>query len=125
MEILLELILEALLELVFEVGGAALDGSLNLSARTTRVSLKSVLYAGIGVAGAFLSTLLFPSPLVRLSAPVWIYLLLVPCAVGFIGMGFSRWSENRWHWDLAGSQFYYSFVLAFCFSLFRYLMLQH
>lgn len=119
----LEFFGEVLFQVIFEIVIALFDGGLHLTERFTRISLKFILYCVLGSAAAYLSYLFMPNTLSGNPPSIVMSALLIPLAVGFIAMFIARGMERKWDWDLAGSEFGYSFVLAWAFSVTRYFLI--
>jgi hypothetical protein len=119
-EFLIELIAEFLFQSVFEVAAAMFDGSLNLSSRMARNSVKSVFYVVLGVVFGAVSLFFWPLPMISATPNAWISLLLVPASVAVFIVYFSRWIETKRKWDIELEQFSFSFLFAFVFAAVRY-----
>ena len=120
MEFLLEFIAEFLFQAVFEIVAAMFDGSLNLSSRILRNSLKGFFYLGLGVIFGAISLIFWPMPMVSMAPNLWISLFLVPACVAIFIVYFSRWIEKKRNWDIELEQFSFSFIFAFVFATVRY-----
>lgn len=120
MEFLLEFIAEFLFQALFEIAAAMFDGSLNLSSRILRNSLKSIFYLGLGAIFGAISLTFCPMPMISTTPNLWISLLLVPACVAVFIVYFSRWVERKINWDIELEQFSFSFIFAFVFAAVRY-----
>ncbi len=122
MDFLLELLVEFVLQLVFEIFGAGLDGALHMSARLARSVFKFIFYMLFGALLAYGSVALWPHPLLMKTPNPLISLLLVPFAVAFSTVFFSKSLEKKWEWDIDSSQFFYSLCFAYSFACTRYVL---
>lgn len=120
MEFLIEFIAEFLFQAVFEIAAAMFDGSLNLSSRIVRNSLKSIFYLLLGSIFGAASLTFWPVPMISTAPNPWISLLLVPACVAVFIVYFSRWIERKRNWDIELEQFSFSFIFAFVFAAVRY-----
>jgi len=123
MEFLIQLIAELVFQAIFEILGAVFDNALKLSEGTRSVLLKVLLYGFLGWGSGYLSFILVPETLTGRPPSVLLSFFLLPVAVGAIGLVFARWGQRRWNRSIAGSNFFYSYLLAFSFSATRYVLL--
>ena len=120
MEFPIEFIAEFIFQAIFEIAAAMFDGSLNLSSRIVRNSLKSFFYIGLGSIFGAASLISWPMPMISTAPNPWISLLLVPACVAVFIVYFSRWVERKSNWDIELEQFSFSFIFAFVFAAVRY-----
>jgi hypothetical protein len=123
MEFLIEVVLEIVVQLFFEVLATGFDGVFALSEKNSRRAGRIALYFIMGIGFGYLSYLVMPHTLSGRPPSALFSLLLIPSAVGTLGVLISRWSEKRLDWEVATTGFFYSAILAFAFSTTRYLML--
>ena len=123
MEFLAELILELGIQIFFEVLATGFDGAFSLSERNSRKVGRVTLYFVLGVGFGYFSYLIMPTTFTGHPPSAALSLIVIPIAVGSVGVFFSRWSEKKLNWEVATSGFFYSIALAFAFSTTRYFLL--
>lgn len=120
MDLLIEVFVEALLELFSQFLWMLGDCLTHTSERHPSVVGRIVLYLFLGLICGGLSKLLWPNPHFGGSSSALLTLGGIPVAVGFAAAFLSRILEERWDVMLASSKFFYAWLFAICFSAVRF-----
>lgn len=120
MDLLIEVLVEALLELFSQFLWMLGDCLTHTSERHPSVVGRTLLYLFLGLLCGALSRWLWPVPHFGGSSRAVLSLGLIPVAVGFAGALMSRILEERWDVTLATSKFFYAWLFAICFSAVRF-----
>ena len=99
------------------------DGSLHASSRISRNVLKGLFYVVLGAALGYVSAAVWPYPFFAVRPSPIVSLVLVPLAVGFAAVSFSKVFEDKWEWDIDTSRFFFAFLLALVIAGTRFMLI--
>ena len=120
MEVLLEIVFEVVFQLFFEFLGAALDGTFELSEKTTKWLLKSAFFLGLGWVLGWVSFLVVPHTLTGGPLDPFFSLGAIPLMAAGCATGLAKWLDSRFDFDTGIRKFGYSFLFAWVFAATRY-----
>lgn len=123
MELLLELLLEFILQLIFELLSLILDDRF-VSRRTYNAAVKGTIYGAMGVLCGYLSYLAVPYTLTGAPPSALASIVFIPLMAAGLCTIVARRCSEHWKIETGMVRFSYSLILAWSFSVARFLLLQ-
>ena len=120
LQILAELLLQAVFELLFELGLHAVREPFRFPKRNPLIA--AIGYLIIGATAGALSLLLYPTLFVASLAGQIANLIVTPAILGFVMAGVGAWRRKRDEALFRIDKFAYGYVFAFAMALSRFLL---